>query len=219
MVAPRRRAATMFGLGDNKSDRVFFDAFETHAACISKATRLLVDMIRDPARSAELSKAISELEHQGDEVTHETIARLHKIWITPFDRMDIHGLISRLDDILDLAEAVSERFVLYELKSSPDFVAALAEVLVRAGDGVEKAIRLLPEVKRPKEILDLCVEIHRLENEADGGYRRALATLFKGDIDALTVLKWRDIVENLESATDRCEDVANILEGIVLEYA
>jgi uncharacterized protein Yka (UPF0111/DUF47 family) len=84
---------------------------------------------------------------------------------------------------------------------------------------MEKAVRLLPQVKRPKEMLDLCVEINRLENEADADYRRALAELFRGGYDALTVMKWRDIIDNLEAATDRCEDVANILEGIVLEYA
>ena len=101
----------------------------------------------------------------------------------------------------------------------PPFVPALASVLQQAAEAVNKAVRLLPHVKKPKEMLDLCVEINRLENEADVNYRRALARLFSGEYDALMALKWRDIVDNLEAATDRCEDVANILEGIVLEYS
>jgi hypothetical protein len=208
----------MFGIGQKKSDREFYDAFEQHAARSVEASRLVVQLIADPARAAELGKAVQEAETAGDKITHETIARLHKTWITPIDRADIHSLITSLDDVLDLIEAVSERLLLYRVTASPDFVRNLADVVVRGTEAMEKAVRLLPHVKRPKEMLDLCVEINRLENEADAEYRRALGELFTGTYDALAVLKWRDIIDNLEAATDRCEDVANILEGIVLEY-
>lgn len=209
----------MFGPGQKKSDRNFYDAFSAHAARIVEAAHHVRDMVREPARAPELAKSVQDAETAGDKITHETIARLHKTWITPIDRGDIHALITSLDDVLDLTEAVSERVLLYGVTACPEFVVHLAEVLVRAAGALDKAVRLLPKVKQPKEMLDLCVEINRLENEADSDYRRALAELFKGGYEALEVLKWRDIIDNLEAATDRCEDVANILEGIVLEYA
>ncbi|HEX4337523.1 MAG TPA: DUF47 family protein [Polyangiaceae bacterium] len=209
----------MFGIGQKKSDLAFYEAFTAHAAKSVEASRLVARMIAEPDKIPELAKAVQETEGAGDKITHETIAHLHGTWLTPIDRADIHSLITSLDDVLDLTEAVSERMLLYGLTSMPVFVAKLADVLVRATIDMERAVRLLPQVKQPKEMLDLCVEINRLENEADEEYRRALAELFRGGYDALTVLKWRDIIDNLESATDRCEDVANILEGIVLEYA
>jgi uncharacterized protein len=209
----------MFGIGSSKSDRSFYEAFERHSARILEAGTLIARLAREPERSVELAKAIKDVEDAGDKITHETIAKLHKTWITPIDRADIHSLITALDDVLDLIDAVSERFALYEVKDAPAFVVALADSLQRATVAVDQAIKLLPQVKQPKQMLDLCVEINRLENEADDAYRHGLATLFRGGYDAIEVMKWRDIIDNLESATDRCEDVANILEGIVLEYS
>jgi uncharacterized protein len=209
----------MFGLGPSKSDRAFYAAFESHAKCIVEATRLLESMMKSPKDAEAIGQKVHDAEHAGDKITHDTIARLHKTWITPIDRADIHSLITCLDDVLDLTEAVSERVALYKIQECPDFAMELTNALVRAVEAIDKAVHLLPQVKQPKEMLDLCVEINRIENEADHKYRRALATLFEGGFDALYVMKWRDIIENLESATDRCEDVANVLEGIVLEYA
>lgn len=209
----------MFGIGSSKSDRSFYEAFERHAARIVEAGDLIAEIARHPERAIELAQQIKDVENEGDKITHETIARLHKTWITPIDRADIHALITALDDVLDLIEAVSERVALYEVKSVPEFVVKLAESLKRATVAVDQAIKLLPKVKQPKEMLDLCIEINRLENEADDAYRHGLASLFKGGYDAIEVMKMRDIIDNLEAATDRCEDVANILEGIVLEYA
>ena len=209
----------MFGIGSSKSDRTFYEAFERHAAQIVTAGKLLSELVRQPERATELAKAIHDVENAGDIITHETIARLHKTWITPIDRADIHSLISALDDVLDLIEAASERVALYEVKELPEFVVTLADSLELATQAVDKAIKLLPQVKQPKQMLDVCIEINRLENQADKAYRHGLATLFKGGYDAIDVMKWRDIIDNLESATDKCEDVANILEGIVLEYS
>jgi uncharacterized protein len=209
----------MFGIGSSKSDRSFYDAFERHAARIVEAGKLITEIASHPERAVALAKAIKDVENEGDKITHETIARLHKTWITPIDRADIHSLITALDDVLDLIEAVSERVALYEVKVLPEFVVKLADSLQHATIAVDQAIKLLPKVKQPKEMLDLCIEINRLENEADDAYRHGLAALFKGDYDAIEVMKLRDIIDNLEAATDRCEDVANILEGIVLEYA
>lgn len=209
----------MFGIGSSKSDRSFYEAFERHAARIVEAGELISDIVRHPERAVEISQAVKDAENAGDKITHETIARLHKTWITPIDRADIHSLITALDDVLDLIEAVAERVSLYEVRNLPEFVVKLADSLKAATVAVDKAIKLLPQVKQPKEMLDLCVEINRLENEADDAYRHGLAQLFRGGYDAIEVMKWRDIIDNLESATDRCEDVANILEGIVLEYS
>lgn len=209
----------MFGIGSSKSDRSFYEAFERHAACIVEAGKLTSELVRHPERAVALAKAIHDAENAGDIITHETIARLHKTWITPIDRADIHSLITALDDVLDLIEAASERVALYELKELPEFVVTLADSLEEATTAVDKAIKLLPQVKQPKQMLDLCIEINRLENQADKAYRHGLATMFNGSYDAIIVMKWRDIIDNLESATDKCEDVANILEGIVLEYS
>ncbi len=208
----------MFGLG-SRTDRPFYEAFERHAACTVRAAAALVSLSVDPTRTPELAAEIKEAESTGDTITHETIAHLHKTWITPIDRVDIHALITALDDVLDLIEAVSERLVLYGDKTYPDFMRTFAEVLMQTVEAMNKAVKLLPQVKQPAEMLELCKQINHLENESDVIYRQALARLFSGEYDALFAMKWRDIIDSLETATDRCEDVANILEGIVLEYA
>lgn len=208
----------MFGLG-SRTDRAFYDAFEKHAACTVRAATALVSLSVDPTRTPELAAEIKEAESLADTITHETIAHLHKTWITPIDRVDIHALITALDDVLDLIEAVSERLVLYGDKTYPDFMRTFAEVLMQTVEAMNKAVKLLPQVKQPAEMLELCKQINHLENESDVIYRQALARLFSGEYDALFAMKWRDIIDSLETATDRCEDVANILEGIVLEYA
>ncbi len=209
----------MFGLTSSKKDRVFYDAFEKHATCVVRAAELFVQALHSPDLVVEISKQVRSIEAEGDTITHDTIARLHKTWITPLDRADIHALISTLDDVLDLTEAAADRLALYEIRTAPPFVVGLASVLLQATQATEKAVRLLQNVKQPEEMLKLCVEINRLENDADSDYRQGLATLFKGEFDAMAVFKWRDIIDNLEAATDRCEDVANILEGIALEYS
>jgi uncharacterized protein len=208
-------------VGSKKRDGVFYDAFDQQAQCLVDAAKLLSQMFAHIEEAGELAQRIRDLEHKGDKITHETIARLHKTWITPLDSSDIRNLITALDDVLDLTEAVSERVVLFEIESSQEDARVLSQVLVKSSEAVARAIHLLPTLKRSQEILDFCVEINRLENEADRTYRHALATLYQANAaptHPLEVLKWRDIYDNLEAATDRCEDIANILEGVVLEY-
>jgi len=154
------------------------------------------------------------------------VKRLHETWITPLDRHDIYEMITSLDDVLDMIEAVSERVQIFGVKEVRPHAKELAEVLLQCCQALAKATALLPTVsKSAKEVLEISVEINRLENEADGHYRKALGELFssptKGDPAAhvLDVMKWRDIFDYLENATDACEDVANVIEGIVLEYA
>jgi uncharacterized protein len=231
----------MFASG-KKKDALFFDAFSRHAERSVEAARMLVEMmgrlevgngaaahVYRPAEEAgdppvdELARAlyvkIKDAETSADSITHETIKRLHETWITPFDRDDIHSLITRMDDVLDLIEAAAERIVLYRVVVAPPEAVELATLLVQCCVVMVKAVGLLGTMSRAPELLELCVEINRLENAADSVHRRAMADLFRAGNDPLLVMKWRDILDGLESATDRCEDVANVLEGVVLEYA
>jgi uncharacterized protein len=208
----------MFG-GPKNKDHVFFEAFSAHARKSVEASQMLVELLEDPTKAADLSMKINEAENRGDRITHETVRKLHETWITPLDRNDIHSLITRMDDVLDLIEAVSERVILFELNESRPLAVEIAKILVRSCEKLLKAMELLPGLKQPNELLEICIEVNKLENDADGVYRKAIADLFKPGNDPIMVMKWRDIYDNLEMATDRCEDVANIVEGVVLEYA
>jgi uncharacterized protein len=208
----------MFG-PKSKGD-VFFGAFTQHASRSVEAAKLLLEMLEHIDRKEQLALEISEKENAADILTHETMKHLHETWITPLDRFDIHGLISKLDDVLDLIEAVSERLVLFQITDVRPAAVDLARVLLKACQDMNRAMQLLPQLAaKGKELLDICVEINRLENEADAIYRRAIAELFHNGNNPIDVMKWRDLFDNIEEATDRCEDVANIVEGVVLEYA
>ncbi len=209
----------MFG-SSKARDHVFFHTFTEHAQRSVEAATLLLQMFENPALKEKLALAISEKEAAGDRLTHDTVKRLHETWITPLDRFDIHGLISKQDDVLDLIEAVSERMVLFEITTVRPAAIELARVLLKGCEDLHRALGYFEQLtKQSKEIIGICVEINRLENEADAIYRRAIAELFKAGNDPMDVMKWRDIFDNLEAATDRCEDVANIIEGVLLEYA
>lgn len=205
--------------GRSKSDAQFFDAFVRHGRATLEAAKHIRAIFDDAGNVQDLARAVAEMEHQGDEITHGTIKHLHETWITPFDRGDIRRLISRMDDVLDLTEAVSERVLLFEIKTVRPHAKELADVLVRCAELIVRAVELLPTLKQSKELLDICVQLGKLENEADVIYRKAIAVLFQAGNDPLEVMKWRDIYDALETATDRCNDVANLVEGIVLEYA
>jgi hypothetical protein len=200
-------------------DAVFWNSFTTHARCTVRAAVLLGEMIAQPAEAERLAREIKELENEGDKITHDTVLALHQTWITPLDREEIHELISKLDDVLDYIESASERFALYEIREVTPEARELARVLIAAANDVAMAVAALPGLKQAQQLLDLCVSINQRENEADGIFRRGLARLFKEQKDPLLVMKWRDVYDALETATDRAEDVANIIEGIVLEHA
>jgi len=230
----------MFG-SKKKKDLAFFGAFSEHAAQSVAASKMLVEMFTHlqvapgeeaPFRGASLEAAeepdeltralverIKQAEVEGDTITHQTMKRLHENWITPLDRDDIHGLISRMDDVLDCIEEAADRVALFQIRAAPREAAELSAVLVRSCEAVARAVALLPRMTNAPAILELCVEVNRLENEADAVYRRGMAALYRPGNDPLMVMKWHDIFGNLEAATDRCEDVANIVEGVVLEYA
>jgi predicted phosphate transport protein (TIGR00153 family) len=207
----------MFG---PKPNDVFFGAFVEHASTSVQAAKLLLEMLEHPDRKESLALDVAERESAGDRITHDTVKRLHETWITPLDRYDIHNLVSKLDDVLDLIDAVAERLVLFQITKVRPAAVELTRVLLKSCEHMERSTKLLAQLGgKRKEIIDLCVEINRLENEADGIYRRAIADLFHNGNDPIEVMKWRDLFDNMEEATDRCEDVANIVEGVVLEYA
>lgn len=197
----------------------FFDFFEEHARLTVIGTSEFVSMISSTANIEAKAKRIKEIEHETDVITHRCVEALHKVFITPFQRDDIHRLITKMDDIMDYVEAASERIALYDLTVMTDEVKDLADTLHRAAKIVQEAVRGLRDLKHPKNILENCVEINRLENEADAVLRGALARMFREVKDPILIIKWKEIYEHLESATDRCEDVANIIEGVVLDNA
>jgi uncharacterized protein len=197
----------------------FFTAFSAHAQLTVQAAGLLRQLLLEPARLGELKREITRVEHEGDEITRATITRLRSQWITPLDRPDIHTLATRLDDVLDVIESIAERLELFDIRESSKAAVQAAGVLESTTVAMAKAVALLPEArKRAHEIVSFCTEINKLESEADAIYRSAIAELFNAGNEALMVMKWRDIHEQLETATDLCEDVANALEGVVLEY-
>ena len=197
----------------------FFEDFERLAATTIEGARLFVDLLNHGDDIPRRAQAIKDVEHRGDEITHRAITRLHTQFITPFDRGEIHRLLSRIDDVLDLTDAASERLALYELTPMLPDARDLADVLLRTAIKMQEAVRGLRNVKDPAVVLQKCREVNELENEGDRLIRRALADLFKSGRDPLTVMMWKEILDYVEQAIDRAEDVANVIEGVVLEHA
>jgi uncharacterized protein len=197
----------------------FFDFFEQHAALTIEGAKEFLSLVTTGTNIAARCRRISDIEHETDTITHRCVEALHKTFITPIDRDSIHRLITRMDDVMDFVEAAAERLDLYELTVMTGDVRDLADVLHRSAQQVEVAVRGLRSLRDPQATLKLCIDINRLENEADAILRRSVARLFKEEKDPIFVIKWKEVYENLESATDRCEDVANIIEGVILEHA
>jgi hypothetical protein len=199
-------------------DERFFELFAEAARNICKGADLLVELVSDHTRAADLRGQIEGVEHEGDLTTHEIADRLNRTFVTPFDHEDIHALAGRMDDILDNVEATADRMFLYEAGPASPEMVSLVKVLADVTKVLERAIDGLNDVsKNARRILDYCIEIHRFENVGDEESRHALATLFKGS-DALHALKWKEIYDHVENAIDKCEDVASILEGIVVKH-
>ena len=202
-----------------KSDD-FFSDFEAQAATVVEGAKLLKGLLDDFTDVPAKCQAIKDVEHRADDITHRAFERLHTQFITPFDRSEIHRLLSRIDDVLDLADAAAERLGLYDIDSVLPEARELAAVLVTQVQKMEIAVTGLRDMKKdPDRILEACKEMNVLENQADTLLRRTMAKLFKRGNDPLTVMKWKEIIDLIESATDRAEDVANVIEGVVLEHA
>jgi len=197
----------------------FFDFFEKHGEITVQGTREFLSLASTGANVVAKAARIKEIEHEADTITHHCVEALHKTFITPIDRNDIYRLITKMDDIMDFVEAASERISLYKLKDMTPEVKDMADVLVRSAEQVNVALHGLRNLKNADSIIKTCIDINRMENEADAILRAATARLFDEVEDVRLIIKWKEVYENLENATDRCEDVANIIEGVVLEHA
>jgi predicted phosphate transport protein (TIGR00153 family) len=197
-------------------DETFFQLFVNQAKNIETAAGVLFDLIDNfddaPAKAARMR----DLEHEGDEMTHDIMRRLNTVFVTPLDHEDIHELATTLDDVIDHMEAAADLFILHKIEAPLPGMKAQAEVLVRASRTTREALETLP---RYKLLGPFAIEVDRLENEGDRVYRQAIADLFGGDHRAMDVLKWRDIIDEMEAAIDRLEDVSDVLEGISLKHA
>ena len=197
-------------------DESFFELFVRQARNIEAAADELRELISDYRDVEARAARIRHLEHEGDEMTHEVMRRLNTVFVTPLDHEDIHKLTSTLDDVLDHIEAAADLFVLHKIEAPLPDMKAQADVLVQATRAVREGLEVLP---RYSQLAPHWIEVNRLENDGDRVYRRAVADLFDGDHRALDVLKWKDIIDGLEAAIDRLEDVSDVLEAIALKHA
>ncbi len=197
----------------------FFALFEESARNMVKTAQSLKQLV-DTWKDVEKKVGqVTDLEHEGDEITHQIMAQLHRTFVTPFDREDIALLANTLDDVTDFIHAACDAMLLYKVNPPGRRAKELADIIVQAATEIEKAMPQLRHRGELKQILTRCVEINRLENMADKVFRSAMAELFDDSTDLAHVIKWREIYEHMESATDRCEDVANVLEGVALKHA
>jgi predicted phosphate transport protein (TIGR00153 family) len=197
----------------------FFDLFNAHAAQIVEGSHALSQLFANFETSSVYAERIDVAERNADKITHETITLLHKTFITPIDRDQIHQLITNMDDVLDLIQDVAESIVLYDIQRVGAEAQQLAKICQMTCDRVKTAVGLLSNLRHPEAILKTCEEIDRLESDADRVMRSAMSRLFREESDVKELIKLRTVYELLELITDRCEDVANIVEGIVLEHS
>jgi predicted phosphate transport protein (TIGR00153 family) len=200
----------------------FFSLFDSHAKLIVGGALALVAVLRDyevEKDRAEGIKLIEDAEHAADHITHETVQLLHTTFVTPFDRDDIHRLISRMDDVLDLIQDTAESLVLYDIQKVTPEATQLAELVLRCAERVQSAVKLMASMAEGPAMLAICEEIDKLESEADKVVRGAISRLFRDETDVRQLIKLKAVYEALESATDKCKDVADIIESFVLENA
>lgn len=194
----------------------FFDMFISMAQNAHESSKLLTMMMEQPDKIRDTAESIKALEHKGDRMTHDLIVKLNKTFIVPIDREDIYGLSSKLDDVTDLIESIARRLVLFKVTEVSEPALALARILQRSTAAIVVAVS---ELRHGMMVMDPCIEINRLEDEADHIYHLALGKLFETEIDPIALIKWKELYEKLEASLDRCEDVANVIEGIVVKNA
>lgn len=198
----------------------FFTLFDNHAKLVVDGALALADVLRhydNGTDRADGLKLIEDAEHAADRITHETVQLLHSTFVTPFDRDDIHRLISRMDDVLDLIQDTGESLVLYDIQKVTPDATQLAELVLRCAERVQAAVKLLGSMAEAPAMLKICQEIDKLESAADKVMRAAISRLFREETDVRQVIKLKAVYEALESATDKCQDVANVIESVVLE--
>jgi hypothetical protein len=195
----------------------FFDLFEELADRIEAGGKLFLEVVKEDAYNEAQIARLKEIEHEADIITHRTYEKMHTTFLTPLDREDIHSLINKMDSILDMTEAAAARLILYKVKETAPALIEQARVLGESIGKVKTIIHALREMKHAPLILQTCVEIHTLENAGDVILRSIMAHLFENEQDVRELIKWKEIHERIEEAIDVCEDVSNIVEGIVLK--
>jgi len=196
----------------------FFELFDRAALNITRGATLLVDVMEHFDKAKDLVKQIYEVEQEGDMLTHDIMKKLNKTFITPIDREDLYALASRLDDVIDFIWAAADRMTVFKIKDSTKEAVSMSKDLLTITEVIHKTIQKLKE-KNYAHVQEYCIEINRLENRIDQDFRDALGRLFEEVTDPIFIIKWKEVYEFLEDASDRCEDVANILEAIVLKNA
>ncbi|HEU5403136.1 MAG TPA: DUF47 family protein [Terriglobales bacterium] len=195
----------------------FFDMFAEMAGNLVEGATTLRGLLQDYNRVPETVQKIKDIEHKGDDLTHSVVVKLNQTFITPFDREDIHALASALDDVLDFINSAADRLLMYKVNAAPQAAAKLADVIVRQSQELSDAVHLLE--KNHQKVLDHCVEVNRLENEADAIARDAIGKLFQEEKDPIQLIKIKELLEVLETATDKAEDAANVMESVILKSA
>ncbi len=215
-IRPKGASKRPMALFPKKID--FFEILDKALDNLVKATNVLVDGFNNFETFEKKARAIYEFEQDGDMLTHDVMKELNKTFLTPIDREDIHALAARIDDVLDLIWAAVDRMTVYRIDRPTREVISIAEDLQMTADILKKALREL-RAKQYAHVQEHCIEINRLENRIDRKYRDALGNLVNSGSDAVHIIKWKDIYQLFEDASDRAEDIANILEGIVLKHA
>ena len=195
----------------------FFDLFEESARNVVRTANTFAEMIDKWGDIQAKARQIKELEHEGDEITHRIVELLNSTFITPIDREDISHLTEHLDDVADCIEDAASCMALYEVVAPTKRTRELGDIIVKISNEISASVPLIRNRKDMSKLPAHCIEINRLENEADAIFRAALAELFKEKIEVADVIKWREIYHYMEAATDRCEDIANVLEGIMIK--
>lgn len=199
-------------------DERFFDLFTRVAELNLEAAQLLQEILKtDNERRTPLVEAMKRCEHSADEATHEVVARLDRSFITPLDREDIHLLASRLDDVLDLLDGTARRIQIFRPGPAPQGALMIAETIAKSAEELLAAVRMMEKAKTG-EMIPVLTRVKRLEEEGDAVYHEWLGKLFDGHPDPLTVMKWKEVYDNLERTLDHCEDVANVLESIAIKH-
>jgi hypothetical protein len=199
-------------------DTVFYDLFEKQAGLVTEAAWLLVDLTENFANVKEKRHAIEKLEHKGDQVTHDIYEQLNRTFITPLDPEEISRLASTLDEVLDYIDGAAEMMQYYSIESTDSHMIELAKLIHQSTREIESAVKSIRSIKDPRYIEERCIEVNRLENLADDVLAQAVTELFK-TTNAITIIKLKDIYEQLETATDNCEDVANTLSDIAIRHS
>jgi predicted phosphate transport protein (TIGR00153 family) len=198
----------------------FYDLLEAQAQAAHDAAKEFYVLAQDFAQTTEHSQAIKQIEHDADDLTHSLANKIDSTFVTPLDKEDLRALSGALDDITDLVEAAASRIALYQLPAPRPDLAPMVSLLVDITQAIKKTVAVLRHIKNHNDVRDIFINVHRIENESDAAFRRALGDLFNApNADPIMVMKWKEVYDRIEIAVDKCEDVANIVESVVVKYA